>query len=87
MTAGSHSRKECASYLVQLETSSMQTQPAQRHKGVDAELLAKREAVYERANNLNPKCWSGDIRNWTVAGAVSLKPGKLQEIERNKQAA
>jgi putative transposase len=61
--------------------------PAQRHQGVDAELLAKREAVYERAKNLNPKCWSGDIRNWTVAGAISLKPGKLQEIERNKQAA
>jgi hypothetical protein len=36
--------------------------PAQRHQGVDAELLAKREAVYERAKSLNPKRWSGDIR-------------------------
>ncbi|PFG54609.1 putative transposase [Marinobacter sp. LV10R520-4] len=61
--------------------------PAQRHQGVDAELLAKREAVYERAKSLNPRRWSGDIRNWKVAGAVSLNPGKLQEIERNKQAA
>jgi putative transposase len=50
-------------------------------------LLAKREAVYERAKNLNPRRWSGDTRNWEVAGAVSLNPGKLQEIERNKQAA
>jgi putative transposase len=61
--------------------------PAQRHQGVDAELLAKREAVYERAKSLNPRRWSGDTRNWKVAGAVSLNPGKLQEIERNKQAA
>jgi len=61
--------------------------PAQRHQGVDAELLTKREAVYERAKSLNPRRWSGDIRNWEVAGAVSLNPGKLQEIERNKQAA
>jgi putative transposase len=60
---------------------------AQWHQGVDAELLAKREAVYERAKNLNPRRWSGDTRNWEVAGAVSLNPGKLQEIERNKQAA
>jgi putative transposase len=50
-------------------------------------LLAKREAVYERAKSLNPRRWSGDTRNWKVAGAVSLNPGKLQEIERNKQAA
>jgi len=61
--------------------------PAQRHQGVDAKLLARREAVYERAKSLNPRRWSGDIRNWEVAGAVSLNPGKLQEIERNKQAA
>jgi putative transposase len=61
--------------------------PAQRHQGVDAELLAKREAVYERAKSLNSRRWSGDIRNWKVAGAVSLNPEKLQEIERNKQAA
>jgi putative transposase len=50
-------------------------------------LLAKREAVYERAKSLNPRRWSGDIRNWEIAGAVSLNPAKLQEIERNKQAA
>ena len=61
--------------------------PAQRHQGVDAELLAKREAVYERAKTLNPRRWSDGIRNWEVAGVVSLNPGKLQEIESNKQAA
>jgi putative transposase len=63
--------------------------PAQRHQGVDAELLAKREAVYERAKSLNPGRWSGEIRNRevAVAVAVSLNPGKLQEIEFNKQAA
>jgi len=61
--------------------------PALRHPGVDAKSLTKREAVYERAKSLNPGWWSGDIRNWAVAGAVSLNPRKLQEIERNKQAA
>jgi putative transposase len=60
--------------------------PAQRHHGVDAKSLAKREAVYERAKSLNPGRWSGDIRNWAVVGAVSLNLGKLKEIERNKQA-
>ena len=51
------------------------------------ELLAKHEAVCKRVKSLNPRRWSSNIRNWKVAGAVSLNPGKLQEIERNKQAA
>jgi hypothetical protein len=58
--------------------------PAPQHQGVDTELIAKYEAVYQRAKNLNPKRWSGDIRHREVAGAVSFSPEKLQEIERKK---
>jgi hypothetical protein len=61
------------------------TLKTQRHRGVDAELLAKHEAVSERAKSLNSWSWSGDTRNWKVTGAVSLNPGKLQKIERIKQ--
>jgi putative transposase len=35
--------------------------PTPQHQGVDTELIAKYEAVYQRAKNLNPKRWSGDI--------------------------
>ena len=61
--------------------------PADRHRGVDDERLAHRKMVYERAKRLNPRRWSGQTRNWEVTGPVSLNPGKLQEIERNKLAA
>jgi putative transposase len=61
--------------------------PASRHRGEDLEQLAHRKAVYERAKNLNPRRWSGETRNCEATGPVSLNPGRLQEIERNKCAA
>jgi putative transposase len=61
--------------------------PAQRHREADDQLLAHRKAVYEQAKRLNPGRWSGNTRNWEVTGPVSLNPGTLQEIERNKEAA
>jgi putative transposase len=61
--------------------------PADRHRGVDHGHLADRKRVYERAKRQNPRRWSGNTRNWEVTGPVSLNPGKLQEIERNKLAA
>ncbi|MGK0524796.1 MAG: putative transposase [Pseudomonadales bacterium] len=61
--------------------------PADRHRGVDHERLAHRKLVYERAKRQNPRRWSGNTRNWEVTGSVSLNPGKLQEVERNKLAA
>lgn len=59
--------------------------PAERHRGEDVELLAKRKQVYELARALNPNRWSGDIRNWDPIGSVALNP-KREEDER-KQAA
>jgi len=61
--------------------------PADRHRGVDDERLAHRKIVYEKSKRLNPRRWSGKTRNWEVTGPVSLNPGKLQEVERNKLAA
>jgi len=61
--------------------------PASRHRGEDVALLGERKAVYERAKRLHPKRWSGETRNWEAVGAVSLNPGKFQEVERNQAAA
>jgi putative transposase len=48
--------------------------PAQRHAGDDRALLAARHALYAKARECNPARWSGNIRNWTPAGAVTLNP-------------
>ncbi len=44
--------------------------PAQRHAGDDHAILAARR----RARELNPERWSGDTRNWSPIGAVTLNP-------------
>jgi transposase InsO family protein len=48
--------------------------PAQRHAGADHAILAARHEVYLKARELNPARWSGDTRNWTPIGAVTLNP-------------
>lgn len=48
--------------------------PAQRHAGEDQAILAARHAVYTSARELNPARWSGNTRNWTPVGAVTLNP-------------
>ena len=48
--------------------------PAQRHAGDDHEILAARHALYLQARELNPTRWSGNTRNWTPVGAVTLNP-------------
>ena len=49
--------------------------PAQRHRGEDHSLLAKRHALYEEAAKArNPERWSGSTRNWAPIGAVDLNP-------------
>ena len=50
--------------------------PAQRHAGLDAELLEQRKAVYEAAKAAHPERWSGSTRNWARAGEVWLNPPK-----------
>jgi hypothetical protein len=48
--------------------------PADRHAGRDTEILAARHVVYTQAKAANPARWSGDTRNWTPIGAVTLNP-------------
>jgi putative transposase len=38
--------------------------PAQRHRGQDQEVLAKRHALYRQARHKHPHRWSGNTRNW-----------------------
>ena len=48
--------------------------PAQRHAGDDHAILAARHALYCQARELNPARWSGNTRNWSPIGAVTLNP-------------
>ncbi|GMU49915.1 MAG: hypothetical protein AMXMBFR31_21410 [Candidatus Desulfobacillus denitrificans] len=48
--------------------------PAQRHAGEDQEILAARHALYLKAREQNPARWSGNTRNWSPIGAVTLNP-------------
>lgn len=50
--------------------------PAQRHDGLDRELLQRRHAVYEKAKATNPARWSRGTRNWDPAGPTWLNPPK-----------
>ncbi len=61
--------------------------PEQRHKGLDARILANRKRVYELAKSNHPERWSGDTRNWEPVEVVYLNPEKKQsETEGNKAA-
>ena len=50
--------------------------PAQRHRGEDVQILAERQAVYERAKAKNPSRWSGNTRNWEHQKTMTLNPVK-----------
>ena len=57
--------------------------PAQRHAGMDEELLKARKAVYETARQANPNRWSKNIRNWRYESAVHLNPDSPELKEPN----
>ncbi|MHB1241064.1 MAG: IS3 family transposase [Gammaproteobacteria bacterium] len=48
--------------------------PAQRHAGEDHAILQARHALYRQARECNPRRWSGNTRDWTPIGAVTLNP-------------
>lgn len=52
--------------------------PAQRHRGEDPLLLARRHAVYHEARAKNPTRWSRHTRDWTPVGSVWLNPPNRQ---------
>ena len=50
--------------------------PAQRHRSEDADLLTKRDALYNAARTANPARWSGPTRDWKAPASALLNPGK-----------
>lgn len=54
--------------------------PAQRHRGEDIDILAKRQAVYQAAKAKNPERWSGKTRNWEHQPVVVLNPEKKEVV-------
>lgn len=61
--------------------------PDDRHYGREAEILAKRKRVYEKAHRRHPERWTGKIRNWEPAGEVWLNPGDRSQTTEQKMAA
>jgi putative transposase len=55
--------------------------PNDRHERRDVAILAKRRTVYGAAKKRTPRRWTGDTRNWTPIGNVTLNP------ERSDRAA
>ncbi|MBN0168731.1 transposase, partial [Pseudomonas aeruginosa] len=52
--------------------------PAERHRGEDHQVLARRHALYQQARARHPRRWSGNTRNWEPIGAVMLNPEREQ---------
>ncbi|MUL56419.1 hypothetical protein FV194_33000, partial [Pseudomonas aeruginosa] len=52
-----------------------------------APLEVRRQALYQEARNRIPTRWSGNTCNWTLAGAVTLNPERVQEPQSLKGAA
>ena len=52
--------------------------PGQRHAGEDAELLAKRQEVYEAARKRHPERWTRGTRAWSRPEVVRLNPQRTQ---------
>ena len=50
--------------------------PNDRHEGRDAAILEKRDEVYRSAKKRAPRRWTGDTRDWTPIGDVTLNPEK-----------
>lgn len=48
--------------------------PAQRHLGLDIEILAHRHRVYVAARARHPRRWTGNVRNWSHPNLVVLNP-------------
>jgi putative transposase len=55
--------------------------PIDRHERRDTAILANRRTVYSVAKKRTPRRWTGDTRNWTPVGDVTLNP------ERTDRAA
>lgn len=55
--------------------------PAERHRGDEQEILAKRNEIYIAAKALHPERWRGCTRNWNSVKEVWLNPDKVETSE------
>ena len=60
--------------------------PQQRHAGQDKAILAARHEVYLQARQRHPARWSGDTRDWSHIGVVTLNPERDVVIEQEVRA-
>jgi len=60
--------------------------PDQRHCGEDKAILERRDALYQQARARRPERWSGNTRDWTPVGAVTLNPETGQAAPSADQA-
>lgn len=56
--------------------------PAERHRGLDHQVLARRHELYERAKENKLERWSGRTRNREPIGTVLLNPDREQQVEK-----
>jgi len=61
--------------------------PAQRHAGEDHAILEARKALYQAAREANPARWSGQTRNWSPVGPVTLNPERDDRVSAAPVAA
>ncbi|SDE69375.1 putative transposase [Desulfuromonas thiophila] len=61
--------------------------PAERHRGEDCLVLARRHALHQAARERIPERWSGATRNWEPLGAVALNPEREPARQPLIQAA
>lgn len=52
--------------------------PHQRHSGIDAKIVKKRNEVYEAAKARHPERWTKSTRDWSLPEKVYLNPEKNQ---------
>ena len=53
--------------------------PIDRHEGRDVEILAKRHVLYRGAKKHTPRRWTGETRNWSPIGNVTLNPERRSD--------
>ena len=83
-----HARQWCAQFVRWYNDEHKHSSikfviPAQRHRGDDIQLLAKRDELYRHAKAANPSRWIGSTRNWERADSMTLNPDKTPEQLEN----
>ncbi len=59
--------------------------PGEQHAGQDAEVLARRDAIYTEAKQQHPGRWNGATRNWTPRRTVWLNPDQEEPLVQRDQ--